>query len=200
MAFTLYGTLTSPYVRRVRAVAHELGVAIERVDTRDDDGQGQLRAMNPLWRVPTARDGEQMIFDSRVIVDHLVRTHGAGRLSAPGPGDLETLNRLTVIDGALDTLINVFYLERDGYTADDGTYLAKQRARAAASLAWLEAHVDDVWITRAREFGLPEIALVTAVGWMRFREAIDLAPYPGLVRCLDHHGARPSLAETRPPA
>jgi glutathione S-transferase len=55
----LFGTVTSPYVRRVRIVAHELGVSVARTDTADAPGQAALRAFNPLWKVPAARlDGE----------------------------------------------------------------------------------------------------------------------------------------------
>lgn len=76
--FTLYGTLTSPYVRRVRALAEELGVGFELVDVFTDSGQARLRERNPIWKVPSADFDGQLVFDSHVILDHLLAKHGAG--------------------------------------------------------------------------------------------------------------------------
>lgn len=194
----LFGTTTSPYVRRVRVVALELQLPLELVDTFTPAGQAALRERNPLWKVPAVELDGQAIFDSRVIIEHLLRRHGPGPLARVDEDDLDAQNLVTVIDGALDALINAFYLQRDGITAERAAYVAKQHDRAAAALAWVEARVDDVWLTRARAFGLPELALVTALDWMRFRSAYDVERHPGLVRCMERHGARESLVATRP--
>lgn len=196
MAIELFGTLTSPYVRRVRAVAHELSLPVSLVDVSTDDGQTQLREVHPLWRVPAARIDGHLVYDSRVIDDLLVRKHGDEGLAPIAADDLETRNILTVIDGALDSLINAFYLARDGVA--DTPYLGKQRDRAAAALAWLDARVDDVWVGPHRRFGLVDISLCTALGWMRFRDTYPIERHPGLMRCFEHHDARPCLAQTRP--
>ena len=76
----LFGTLTSPYVRRVRIVAQELGLEVERIDTVSDEGQAALREVTPIWKVPTAVVGDQPLFDSAVITQHLLRHHGPGPL------------------------------------------------------------------------------------------------------------------------
>ena len=44
----LYGTLTSPYVRRVRIVATEIGVPCELVAP----DAALLHAVTPIWKVP----------------------------------------------------------------------------------------------------------------------------------------------------
>ena len=158
MTMRLFGTTTSPYVRRVRIVALELSVPFELVDVFTEEGQAAMRQVNPLWKVPTVEIDGQVIFDSRVIDEHLMRHHGPGPLASLEPDDVGARNVCSVIDGALDALINTFYLARDGVTGEQAAYVAKQHERAAASMAWLEARVDDVWLTRARAFGLPEIA------------------------------------------
>jgi glutathione S-transferase len=196
----LFGTTTSPYVRRVRVVALELGLPVTWVDTATEAGQAALRTCSPLWKVPVVELDGRAIFDSRVITEHLVRTHGPGPLPALDEGDVDARNAITVIDGALDALINAFYLQRDGVTRDQASYVAKQHDRAAAALGWVEARVDDVWLTRARAFGLAELALVTALEWMQFRGTYPVERHAALVRCLEHHGARASLLSTRPAA
>ena len=47
-AMKLYGTTTSPFVRRVRVAALELGHTFDLVNTAHDDGQAALRAASPI--------------------------------------------------------------------------------------------------------------------------------------------------------
>ena len=191
--FRLFGTLTSPYVRRVRIVAAELGLTAELVDTFTDEGQAALRAINPAWKVPSVEIEGQAIFDSRVICEHLVNVYGPGPLTASSADVAET-NQQTVTDAALDALINVFYLGRDGVTADQASYLDKQRARATSCMTWLEERV-----SASERFGLSEIGLVTALDWMRFRDTYPVDDHPRLAALLARHAGRASVVVTRPP-
>ncbi|HTL38522.1 MAG TPA: glutathione S-transferase N-terminal domain-containing protein [Kofleriaceae bacterium] len=50
----LYGTTTSPFVRRVRVVAAEVGESVDLLNTAPPDGQAKLRAISPIWKVPVA--------------------------------------------------------------------------------------------------------------------------------------------------
>lgn len=196
----LFGTVTSPYVRRVRVVAQELGLECTLVDVFTEDGQTALREVSPIWKVPAAQVDGRLVFDSRVIVEHLLRTHGSEETLLPiAADDLDAANVVTVIDGALDALINVFYLRRDGVDPSGSKYLSKQLDRARSAMDWLETRVDDVWLGGARRFGVPELALCTTMGWMRFRDTYEIDQHPGLKRCFDHHRVRESLASTRPP-
>lgn len=196
----LFGTLTSPYVRRVRIVALELGIDHDLVDTNTPQGQAELRSLNPLWKVPVAQVDDRTILDSAVIDEYLMRHHGPGPLAPSDPEDMAARSVTTVIDGVLDSLINAFYLARDGVVPERAPYLAKHHERAAASMAWLEQRVvDGVWMTERRAFGLVEVGLCTALEWMRFRQTYPVERHPGLLRCVEHHGQRESLVATRPP-
>jgi len=194
----LYGTVTSPYVRRVRVVARELGLVYELTDTATEAGQAALRSVSPIWKVPTAELDGAPVFDSSVISEALLRRHGPGPLAAYDPSELAIRNLLTVIDGALDALINGFYLGRDGANADSSAYLRKQQDRAASAMAWLDARVDDVWLTPAKAFGIAEIALCTTIGWMEFRNTYATDRHPALRRLYARHCERPSLIATAP--
>ena len=109
----LYGTNTSPYVRRVRVLALELGVDTEMVDTFSEAGQATLRAVSPIFKVPTAEIGGRVVWDSAAITAQLLETHGHGDVR-PAKDAVRESNIRNAIDGALDAAINVFYLERDG--------------------------------------------------------------------------------------
>jgi len=195
----LFGTVTSPYVRRVRIVAHELGLSYELVDVFTEAGQAAMRAANPSWKVPALELGGQVILDSRVITEHLLRVHGPGPLTPHAPDDRVTSNLRITIDGALDALINTFYLARDGITREQASYLDKQHERAASAFTWLEDQVDAGWPGGGKGFGLAEIGLCTAIGWMRFRETYPIERHPKLLRLAEHHGARESVVATAPP-
>ena len=193
----LFGTLTSPYVRRVRIVAHELGLPLDLVDTSSDRGQAELRANSPLWKVPAARIDGELLLDSRVIAEGLIAR-------SPGSAFSHQLsvaerNAITVIDGALDSLINCLYLGRDGIHPDQATYLGKQQERAACAVQWIEGQLRDGWLSERQTFGLPELALATTAAWMRFRKSYPVDQHPGIITCLERCEDRPSFIATRPP-
>lgn len=195
----LYGTLTSPYVRRVRIIASELSLAHEFVDTATEQGQAALRQVNPLWKVPAAQIDGTPVFDSRVISELLMRNHGPGPLRPLDSGDMATANVITVIDGVLDALINTFYLGKDNVTADQSSYMSKHHARAAASMAWLDAQIGDGSIGGSAGFGLAEIAVCTAAEWMMFRGTYPVDQHPAVAQLVAHHASRPSMVQTSPP-
>lgn len=204
-AIELYGTATSPYVRRVHALAIEFGLDCTHVDTASDEGQARLRALSPVWKIPAVVLDGAPLFDSRVIGEELVRRQAkAGALGEFAPLDegFAARNLSTVIDGALDSLINVFYLGRDGVAPEAASYLAKQGARAASAMTWVEAQLDEAghWLTPAGRFGLPELNLITTLEWMRFRATYPVDAHPKLAAFVAFHTERPSLVATRPPA
>lgn len=194
----LFGTVTSPYVRRVRVVALELDLACELIDTTTPAGQAALREHSPIAKVPAAVIAGELVFDSHVITELLVARHGAGKLAPLAVDDIEARNVISVIDGALDALINCLYLARDGITRAQSPYVAKQHERAATALAWLETRIHEGWLTRRHQLGLPEVALVTTLGWMRFRDMMPIERYPALLACFERFEARDSFANTRP--
>jgi glutathione S-transferase len=194
----LYGSNTSPYVRRVRVVADELGVPLELIDTVPPEGQAELRKRSPIWKVPVAEVDGQLIFDSHVITEVLLERYGRGKLAPLAVDDIEARNAISVIDGALDALINAFYLGKEGVTPTQAPYLKKQSERAAASLGWLEQNVHEPFVTSRKQLGLPEIALGSALGWMRFRNVYDIEQHQRLMRCFEELEKRPSFHSTAP--
>lgn len=194
----LFGSFTSPYVRRVRVVADELGLPLEQIDTTPAEGTAELRKRSPIWKVPVAEVDGQLIFDSHVITEVLLERHGRGKLAPLPVDDIEARNAISVIDGALDALINAFYLGKEGVTPAQAPYLKKQSERAAASLAWLDQNVHEPFVTSRKQLGLPEIALGSALGWMRFRNVYDIEQHQRLMRCFEELEKRPSFHATQP--
>lgn len=194
----LYGSITSPYVRRVRIVADELGLPCELIDSVSAEGQAALRQHNPIWKVPAAEVDGQLLLDSHDITELLLERYGHGKLAPLALDDIEARNAIRVIDGALDSLINAFYLGKEGITPEQAPYLKKQRDRAANALQWLDRNVHEPFVTSKKQLGLPEIALGSALGWMRFRNAYDVEQHQRLMRCFEVLEQRNSFAHTQP--
>ncbi|NBO77268.1 MAG: glutathione S-transferase, partial [Betaproteobacteria bacterium] len=67
----LIGSLSSPYVRKVRVVMAEKKLDFQLV-LEDVWNSDQILASNPLGKVPCLiMEGGEAVFDSRVIVEYL---------------------------------------------------------------------------------------------------------------------------------
>ncbi|MET0287321.1 MAG: glutathione S-transferase N-terminal domain-containing protein [Polyangiales bacterium] len=197
-AFLLYGSLTSPYVRRVRIVAEELNLTYELRETASEAGHAALRQRTPIWKVPTAEIAGQLVFDSHAITELLLVRARSASFPPLAQDDIAARNLIHVADGALDALINTFNLARDGITADKASYVKKQHDRAESSLRWLEQELPASWTDDKRQLDLAEVVVGSSLAWMRFRDAYPVARHPRLLQVLDTLERRPSFANTRP--
>ncbi len=193
----LYGTTTSPFVRRVRVVAAEVGVELERIDTATDAGQAQLREVSPIRKVPVAVVDGRTIYDSRVIIDWLVTTRGWSDL-APPRDPWHEQNLVNAVDAALDSVIQLFYLRRDGVAIDGTPYAERQLARTDAIFTWLATQLAPNQRSFTGSFGLPELALITTLDWMDFRKTYPTERAAGVESVRAAWKDRASLASTRP--
>ena len=79
----LIGSLTSPYVRKVRVVLAEKKLDYNFV-LEDVWGSDAILASNPLGKVPClVMEGGEAVFDSRVIVEYVDTLSPVGRLIPP---------------------------------------------------------------------------------------------------------------------
>lgn len=193
----VYGSTSSPYVRRVRVFAEELGEPIDWVDTTTDAGLAALRETTPIAKVPVAIVDGRQLFDSRVIVEWLVTTRGWRGL-APPRDPWRTSNLVNAIDAALDAIVQLYYLRREGFAVDGTPYAQRRLDRTEAVLTWLGEQLTADKTSFDGGLGLAEVALVTALDWMDFRSAYatDRASSLGALR--DRWRDHPSLAATRP--
>lgn len=193
----LYGTTTSPFVRRVRVVASEVGEPLDIVDTATDAGQAALLAISPIRKVPVAVAGERTLFDSHVIIDWLTTTRGWHDLAPPRDAWRQH-NLVNAIDAALDSAIHLFYLRRDGVAVDGTAYAERQYARIDAIVAWLGDQLAPDRRSFGEGFGLAELALVTTFEWMEFRRTYPTERAARLDGVRAAWRERPSVSATRP--
>jgi glutathione S-transferase len=187
----LYGTTTSPFTRRVRIVAAELGEPVEWLDTATETGLAALREISPIRKVPVAIVDGRTLFDSRVIVDWLITTRGHGALAPPSDPWRE-LNQVNAVDAAIDAVIQLFYLRRDGVAIDDTPFAKRQMDRTDAIVQWLGTEVT------AAQLGLAQISVICALEWMDFRKAYPTERAVGLAPIRAAWAERASIAASRP--
>ncbi len=196
----LYGTTTSPYVRRVRVVAAEVGEAIDRIDTAPAAGQAQLREVSPIRKVPVAVIDGRTLFDSRVIIDWLVTTRGWGEMTPPRDR-WHQANLVNAIDGALDSVIQTFYLKRDdNVAASASTFATRQIERADSIFAWLGTQLAADRRSFGGGFGLAELSLICTLEWMEFRQAYPTERASNLAGVRAAWADRATVVATRPHA
>jgi glutathione S-transferase len=181
----------------VRVGAAEVGAPVDRVDTATDAGQGALREVSPIRKVPVAVIDGRTLFDSHVIIDWLVTTRGWHDL-APARDRWHEQNLINAIDGALDAVIQLFYLRRDGVTIAGSAYETRQLERADAIFAWLGKQLTKDGRGFTAGFGLAELALITTLDWMDFRNAYPTERAATVESVRAAWRERPSLASTRP--
>lgn len=127
----LYCSKTSPYARKVRVVAHELGLSdlIEEILTDPFDPSPELLAANPLSRVPTlVTEKGEALPDSTVIIEYL-QTRGRGLTALPrGSKRWSALRREKVADGVINAAF--------------ATVLEKRRPEGIRHVAFLDRQAD----------------------------------------------------------
>ena len=206
----LFGHDASPYVRRVRVVLAELRIPFERDPHGWQDPVAEFVAGSPIQRVPMLDLGPgasvRHLFESRVIAGVLFSLPHPPPAGDPPFQDalldpsLELLdqNVLSVTDAAQDSLVNVFLLEGDGIRAERASYLQRQVTRARGCLDWLERAYRGKRTLSPGRLAYADVALMSLLGWIRFRKRLDLSPWPELLALESAHASRPSLVSTRP--
>ena len=74
MALTLIGSYTSPYARKIRLLLHgDTNVTFKAVNYFEEEGREYLKSINPFNQIPMLLDGDQPIYDSRVIFNYIAK-------------------------------------------------------------------------------------------------------------------------------
>lgn len=186
----LYGSTTSPYVRRIRILLSQTAHEFINLNIFEGEGRATLASKSPTMKVPCLEDDDQIVFDSRVIQRYL----SAKFQYAPLSWDEE--NQLTLIDAVNDSFVSLFMLKRSQIQADqDALFIRMQKDRITASLKALNEQVAQ------REFAqwnYPAICLYTLIDWIEFRELHKLEGLDALKSFREQHVDRIEVTATDP--
>ena len=203
----LIGSLTSPFVRKVRVVLAEkkLDYKFEVEDVWAADTR--IGESNPLGKVPClVMEGGEAIFDSRVIVEYVDTLSPVGKLiPLSGRERVEVKTWEALADGLLDAAI-LARMEQTWSGRTDAqrspAWIERQMKKITDSLLAMSQGLGDRPWCSGNHHSLADIAVVVALGYLDFRfPQIDWrSAHPNLTKLHDKFAQRPSFIDTAPPA
>ncbi len=196
----LYGSLTSPYVRKCRVLIKEKTLACEFV-VADAGGAGSpVPALNPLGKVPVLeRDDGSSLFDSPVIFEYLDSLKPPALLAASGEERWQMLRWQALADGILDATVMRLLETRRPPEQQSARDIQRQEEKVNRALAFAEPHAGGAHLMQ-NKFTAADVCLGVALEYVDFRYAHDWrAQHPKLARWLAGISARASFTETVPP-
>ena len=184
MTLCLIGHYDSPFVRRVGVSLHALGIPFERKLLSVFSNADEMRAFNPLVRVPAlVLDDGECVIDSAAILDYLDEMVGPERalLPAGGRARRDALQRIALATGVGDKAVAITYERRKPAAKIDDTWIARCRGQQEGALGELDRRFAAAKPEGARMMQ-PEITVATMLGYVRLREPNTLPPgrYPAL--------------------
>ena len=80
MTFTLYGSIPSPYVRRIRLYLEGIEHEFKTLNIYDDLERQAFAKLTPIRKLPILQAGETVLFDSHSIAEYLREYKGEPRI------------------------------------------------------------------------------------------------------------------------
>lgn len=199
----LYFNPASPYTRKVRVTAGELGLSdgieLISVSTTPVSPHDGLRSSNPLGKIPALiTDDGATLYDSRVICEYLDAQAGGNRIfPVAGAARWKALRRQALADGIMDAAVLTRYEEAvrprelRWQSWVDGQFGKIRTALDALERESLEGTFDIGTISIACALGYLDLRFA-GEGWRKSR--------PRLTDWAATVSHRPSLVATAPPA
>lgn len=198
----LIGSLTSPYVRKVRVVMAEkkLDYRFELEDVWSPDSQ--IRDFNPLGKVPclVMEDGGAL-FDSRVIVEYLDTLSPVARLIPQSGRDRAAVKCWEAIaDGVLDACVAIVQEGRRAPELRSQAWIDRQLAKIEGALDAMDKSLGEHAHCMGINYSLADVAVGCALGYLdlRFGELNWRSRHANLTRLFEKLSARQSFIDTLP--
>jgi glutathione S-transferase len=206
MKMKLIGSLTSPYVRKVRIVLAEKKLDCQFVQ-EDVWGSDAILATNPLGKVPCLlMESGETIYDSRVIVEYVDTLSPVGKLiPASGRERVDVRTWEALADGLLDALVAA-RLEATWPGRTDlqrsQAWIDRQMVRVGTALQAMSRGLAEKPFCTGIHLSLADIAVGCALGYLnqRFPEIDWRSSHANLAKLFDKLAARQSFIDSAPPA
>lgn len=201
----LIGAITSPYVRKVRAVMAEKKLDYQFIQENVWAADTTIAESNPLGKVPClVMEGGEALFDSRVIVEYVDTLSPVGKLiPSLGRERAEVKTWEALADGLMDAAI-LARLEATWDGRKDGersqAWIERQLTKVNASIKAMSQGLADKPYCSGIHLSLADVAVGCALGYLDFRfpEINWRDGHANLARLQDKLMLRASFIDTKP--
>jgi len=198
----LIGSLTSPYVRKIRIVLAEKKIDYDLVLDSPWEPVNRVVALNPLGKVPVlVLDDESTLYDSRVIAEYLDTVAPNNRLiPASGRERISVKRWEALADGVLDAAVAAFLESRRPDGERSPSWIERQRDKTTRALRVMSDDLGEQPWCHGNNLSLADISVGCALGYLSFRlgDIRWTEQFPNLAHLYEKLMQRPAFAETVP--
>jgi len=199
----LYGSYTSPYARKVRALIIETGLSekVEMVPQDPRKNNGGYHKKYPLARVPALEtDNGMVLFDSPVICEYLDSLHkGRKMFPAQGAARWKALKQQALADGMLDCAVPLRMELMRPSRQQSPDFVESRQASIKRTVDALEQAAKAGELGQSSNIGT--LAIASALGYLDFRYGALgwRRRHSSLSKWFDKFATRRSMTDTAPP-
>lgn len=191
MAYTLIGSQTSPFVRRIRMLMEDVTYDFRELNIFETEDALTLNKINPVNQIPVLLSGEQPIWDSRQIFNYINLHHKLHNM------DWNDENTLTAIEGAMNSGVTLLLMKRSGMnTQEPFMFVNRQKERIDSVLTYMKPYMENEGL---KEWNFITMTLYSFLDWLIFRNIVSLDSRPECLKFLAAHADKEIVKSTAIP-
>lgn len=198
----LVGSLTSPYVRKIRVILAERSIAHQFLEESAWTADTTVPRYNPLNKVPALQlDDGSSLYDSPVIAEYLDTLSGNTFLPSEPLARARVKCLEALGDGIADAGITAFLERKREASRQDAAWIARQMSKVDAGIAAVAGALGRGPYLGGERLNMADIACACALFWAEFRmpELGWRQAHPRLKAWAEALEGRASFSATRPP-
>lgn len=197
----LYGSPTSPYVRKARVLIAEKGLQVEFVVEDPWIENSPIISKNPLSKVPALEIGpDNFMFESALVVHYLDHVDGRSFTPRDPPGYWQAQWWQALGHGIIDAVIARVLESRRPAEKQMPEKMTREEGRVQRAIALAEKSFKGGDYLVGNRFSLADLVFGVALQYTDFRYPHDWrAGAPKIAAWHKGIAARPSFIETQPP-
>lgn len=197
----LYGSTTSPYVRKARVLVKEKNLPVEFVIADPWPDDSPIIAKNPFSKVPALQIGpDHYLFESVLIVHYLDNVDGKPLTPKDAAGYWQAQWWQALGNGIIDAMVARVLETRRPPDKQMPEKIAREEKRIARAIDLAEKSCGGGEFLTGKRFTLADLVLGVAMQYTDFRHPHDWrSRAPRLAGWLAGIASRPSFEQTLPP-
>ncbi|SDY33301.1 glutathione S-transferase [Nitrosomonas halophila] len=197
----LIGSLTSPYVRKVRIVLAEKNIPYQFTVDPPFGPDNQVAKVNPLGKVPALiTDDGQVLFDSRLLAEYLDGMDAPALIPVSGWARWRAKRWEVLADGISDACAAIFLERKRPAAQQSPEWIERQQKKIELGLQVAAHELGEKPWCEGTSITLADIALGCALDYLSFRFPHDnwRELFPNLAGLADKLVQRQSFIQTAP--